>query len=411
MKQRTRRKEKYLIICMVIALYLTIGIIVPMQVQATSATLTFTADNKSVAVGDTFYVVVILDSSDVIGGFEGYISYDSDLVEFVEGGNFVNGGGGLLRIYDMNSTDVTSTKKYSLTFKAKKVGDCVFDTSDAPAVYNADDDELSVSSNMLTISITNSQSLSSNCNLTNLLISPGTLNQTYNNDITAYKVEIPYENNMLFISAKPEDEEAIITVEGNSELKVGLNYVHVVVTAPSGAKKDIQIEVTRLEEQMDENIVQNTEEMETGVTVTDSEENKKILISTHRYEIVDLEEASLIPKGYEESSIKVDKETVKAYITSSNLQNEFVLLYLQNENGETDFYQYDRIEKTIQRFQQEKVYEEDDILGGDSSSQSASSLLFIIILVMAGLILILSIALAILAVKRKNEKEDNNMDL
>lgn len=408
--QRTERKIKHLIMCIIIALCITVGLKAPIDVKATSATLTFTADNKSVSVGDTFYVVVILDSSDTIGGFEGYVSYNSDLVEFIEGGNFVNGGGGLLRIYDMDSTDAVSTKKYSLKFKAKKVGDCVFDTSDAPAVYNADDDELSVSSNTLTISISNSQSLSSNNNLSKLLISPGTLDQAYNNDVTSYKVEIPYEDDMLFISAEPEDEESVVTVEGNTDLKVGLNYVHVVVTAPSGAKKDIQIQVTRLDEQSEADKKEEVEKEETGVTVSITEDNKKVLESVHLYEIVELADDAMIPKGYEESSIKIGQEAVRAYITTNNLQNEFVLLYLTNESGETDFYQYDRIEKTLQRFQQEKSYVEDDILGSEQGNTSTVSPELIIIAAMAGIIIILSIALAIVTLKRKRDKEERDDD-
>lgn len=408
--QKTERRIKHFIMCIVMALCITVGLKAPIDIKATSATLTFTADNKSVSVGDTFYVVVILDSSDTIGGFEGYVSYDSNLVEFIEGGNFVNGNGGLLRIYDMDSTDATSTKKYSLQFKAKKVGDCIFDTSDAPAVYNADDDELSVSSNMLTVSISNSQSLSNNYNLAKLLISPGTLDQVYNNDVTNYKVEIPHESDMLFISAEPEEEEAVVTVEGNTDLKVGLNYVHVVVTAPSGAKKDVQIEVTRLDKQTEVDRKEEIEKEETGVTVSTTEDNKKELESVHRYEIVELEDATMIPKGYEETSVKIDQENVKAYTTTNNLQNEFVLLYLTNENGETGFYQYDRVEKTLQRFQQEKSYEEDDILGSQQGNTSEMSPTLIIIAAMAGIIIILSIALAIFAMKRKRDKEDRDDD-
>lgn len=401
MKQRKENRIKYYMFCIITALLLSVGGKAPMLVHATSATLTFSADNKSIAVGDTFYVVVIVDSADYIGGFEGYISYDSDLVEFVEGGSFVNGSSGLLRIYDMDSAESVNTKKYSLQFKAKKTGDCIFDTSDAPAVYNADGDELSVSSNMLTVSISNSSSLSSNSNLSRLLVSPGQLNQEFNNDITAYKVEVPYESDMLFISAEPEEEDAIVTVEGNEDLKVGTNYAHVVVTAPSGAKKDIQIEVVRKEESAEEEN-QMLEDVEAGVTITEDENNNKILISTHIYQIVELKNALEIPEGYEESSITINSETVKAYIRSNDTENQFVLLYLTNESGETDFYQYDRIEKTIQRYKSSvsKVTEAEE----DSVSTTTKSF-FIIIIAMAGLILILSIALAIVAMKLRNERE------
>lgn len=402
MKQRTEKRVTYFIVSVLCAIILATGWKTPVTVHATSATLTFSAEDKSVTVDETFYVVLILDSSASIGGFEGYVSYDASLAEFVTGGSYVNGGEGLLRIYDMDSTETATTKKYSLEFKAKKTGDCVFDTSDAPAVYGEDGEELSVSSNTLTVSISKSETLSSNNNLSKLLISPGELNQTYNNDITAYKAEIPNESDMLFLSAIPEDEDAIVTVEGNEDLKVGRNYVHVVVTAASGAKKDIQIEVNRLEEAAEEEEEETVKE-EAGVTIATDEENKTVLSTIHRYQIAELKDDSLIPVGYEASSITIGSQPITAYITSSDLENEFVLLYLTNESGETDFYQYDRIEKTIQRFEQGNSYDAEDPLNEDNTSAVSSYV--VIMAAMAGLIILLSIALAIVILKHKNEKD------
>lgn len=401
MKLQRKNRIKCYMFCLMTVLLLSVTGKIPVSVHAAGATVTFSADNKSVAVGDTFYVIVIVDSADYIGGFEGYLSYNSDLAEFVEGGSFVNGSSGLLRIYDMDSTDSVNTKKYSLQFKAKKTGDCIFDTSDVPAVYNADGEELSVSSNMLTVSISNSSSLSSNNNLSRLLVSPGQLNQEFQNDITAYKTEIPYESDMLFISAEPEEADATVTVEGNEGLKVGTNYVHVVVTAPSGAKKDIQIEVVRKQEGPEEEN-QDLEDVQTGVTISGEEENGKVLTVTHQYHIAEPKNALEIPEGYEESNIKINSEIVKAYIINDDIENQFVLLYLTNENGETDFYQYDRIEKTIQRYQPSAL-KGTDAEENSLSKENQSS--FIIIAAMAGVILILSIVLAATAMKLRNERE------
>lgn len=404
MEKQTKNRIKYLIAGLFCAIIMGMGIHTPMVIQATSATLTFSAENKSVTVGDTFYVVIILDSNDKIGGFEGYISYDAKYAEFVSGGSYINGGDGLLRIYDVDSAETANTKKYSLKFKAKKTGDCVFDTSDAPAVYNEEGDELSVSSNKLTVSISKSQSLSSNNDLSQLLISPGELNQEYTNDITAYKTEIPYENDMLFISAVPKEKDAVVTVDGNENLEVGKNFVHVVVTAPSGAKKDIQIEVNRLEEGADKN--SDNQEVQTGVTVSKDKEDNAVLSATNVYTVAKLEDETLIPEGYGVSSITIDGETLTAYAKGNDLKNEFVLLYLTNENKETGFYQYDRIEKTIQRYDQaEKTsVPEDDVLAQNSGKESALKTNVIVMGVMAGLIIILSISLAVVVMRNKNKK-------
>lgn len=405
MLKQMRKRIQYLVAGLVCALIIGIGLQSPVVLRATSATLTFSAEHRSVSVGDTFSVVIILDSNENIGGFEGYVSYDSDIAEFVTGGSFVNGGDGVLRINDVDSADVATTKKYSIEFKAKKTGDCVFDTSDAPAVYNENGDELSVSSNKLKVSVTSSQKLSSNNKLSKLLVSPGELNQSYNNDITAYKVEIPYENDMLFISSVPKEADAVVTVEGNENLKVGKNYVHVIVTAPSGAKKDIQIEVTRREEGASPDKEQ--EEEKTGISLSADKDNNVVLTEHHIYQVAKLEEESQIPDGYEKSSITIDGEKLDAYAKSESLEKEFVLLYLTNEKGETRFYQYDRIEKTLQRFEQNSMStskEEDPVLQNEGKAQTINAAA-IVTGILAVIIIILTIALAVVILKNKNEKD------
>lgn len=399
MQKHMENRIKYFVTGFIFTLLLGLGGMSSVTIKATSATLTFTAESRSVSVGDTFYVVLIVDSGENIGGFEGYISYDSSLAEFITGGSYVNGGDGLLRINDIDSAEVQSTKKYSLKFKAKKTGECTFDTSEAPAVYNENGDNLSVSSNKLTISIGKSQSLSRNTKLSKLLISPGELNQEYRDDITAYKTEIPYENDMLFISAVPEDSNAVVTVEGNEGLKVGTNYVHIVVTAQSGDKKDIQIEVKRLGEGQE---AKKEEEVVTGVVITKNEEGKLVIKDVHTYQAAELTDDTVIPAGYEASTITLDGQELPAYVLSNDTENEFLLLYLTNEKGETGFYQYDRIEKTIQRFIYEK--EEPAVPGIEKEDSTSLSPSFLIILVMAVVIIILGIALSITILKNRNDK-------
>lgn len=409
MLKQMRKRIQYLIAGLVCALFIGLGFQQPLVLKATSATLTFSTEKRSVTVGDTFSVVIILDSNEKIGGFEGYVSYDSDIAEFVTGGSFVNGGDGLLRINDVDSADVATTKKYSIEFKAKKTGECVFDTSDAPAVYNENGDELSVSSNKLKVSVASSKKLSSNNQLSKLLVSPGELNQPYDNDITAYKVEIPYENDMLFISAVPKKEDAVVTVEGNENLKVGKNYVHVIVTAPSGAKKDIQIEVTRLEEGAILNKAQEgeKEKEKEGVFLSTDKDNNVVLTEHHSYKIAKLDDENQVPDGYEKSSITIDGEKLDVYTQSESLEKEFVLLYLANEKGEARFYQYDRIEKTLQRFEQNSMPNSPEKEAGFEKEDKAQSMEPAVIItgIMAVIIIILTIALAVVIMKNKNEKD------
>lgn len=386
------------------ALLFSMGIKMSFPVKAASATLTFSAEKRTVTVGDVFYVVLVLDSGENIGGFEGYISYDSEIAEFDTGGKFVNGGEGLLRINDVDSTEASTTKKYSLKFKAKKTGECVFDTSEAPAVYNEAGEDLSVSSNKLSISVHKSKSLSSNNRLAKLMISPGELNQEYSNDITAYKTEVPYENDMLFISAVPEREDAAVTVEGNEDLKPGKNFVHVVVTAPSGDKRDVQIEVTRLEEGASQ--AADIEKAETGLVLSKDKENNLVLSDKHIYTAAKLEDDSAIPAFYEKSELTLEGEKLEAYVLSRDQGNEFVLLYLTNEKGNTGFYKYDRVEKTIQRYEQENsIKDKEKPLGPEKEKTGKAPVSISLVAVLGIIILVLVIYSVIITMKNKNRRE------
>ena len=411
MLKQMKKRIQFLITGLVCFLVIGLGIQVPVTVKAASATVTFSAKSRSVSVGDTFYIVVIVDSNEEIGGFEGYISYDADVAEFISGGSFVNGGDGLLRIHDLDSIEVKSTKKYSIKFKAKKTGDCNFEISDAPAIYNENGDELSVSSNKLIVTVSSSKSLSSNNQLSKLVISPGKLNQAYDNDITTYKAEVPFESEMLFVSAEPKDKEAVVSVEGNESLKVGKNYVHVVVTAPSGKKRDIQIEVTRQQEKVNKKNKKDEEGTQTtGVTVGKDKSDNVVLSESHTYQIVNLKEETQIPEGYEKTSLTIDGKSLHAYAKADSFEKEYLLLYLKNEKGEISFYQYDRIEKTLQRVNGTSLENnrKQDTVVPQKNTDAVTENAAIVVGIMAIIIIILTIALVITILKNKNERESRN---
>ena len=378
-------------------------------IKATSASITLSSKSKEVQKGDAFSLVLSLESNDIIGGFEGYISYDENLVEFETGGNHISGGGGILRISDLDSEQQSESKKYGIKFRAKKKGECTFKISDTPMVYNADGDELSVSSNQFVLSIINSETMSKNNKLSKLLISPGELNQEYSNDITAYKTEVSYEEDMLFVSAVPEDEEATIELEGNENLQVGKNFVHIIVTAPSGDTRDVQIEVTRLGEgeipESEKEEEEEQEEIPSNKTEVVEKNDELFLVTNHQFTVVSLEDESKIPEGYEVSTIKIDSHTIPAYISVEDEKSEFVLLYLKNDLNEEGFYQYDRVEKTIQRYHEEKEFtitpDENDPIANPNNNAVSSAL--IVIAILSGICIVLTIVIVAIILKHKKD--------
>lgn len=88
---------------------------------------------------------------------------------------------------------------------------------------------------------------SSNNNLILLSALEGTLNPSFNKEVTSYTLDVPYEVSQLTLSTIVEDASSTIQVEGNADFQVGSNNnVVIKVTAEDGTVKEYQIQVTRL---------------------------------------------------------------------------------------------------------------------------------------------------------------------
>ena len=91
------------------------------------------------------------------------------------------------------------------------------------------------------------QELSSDNKLVSLNLENYTLTPDFNSDVLEYHVKVPYEKTSITVSGAPSDDNALVTVKGNSNLKVGNNKVVVTVTALDGSKKEYIINVERLD--------------------------------------------------------------------------------------------------------------------------------------------------------------------
>lgn len=84
------------------------------------------------------------------------------------------------------------------------------------------------------IQVTKSVNLElANNNLENLAIENVLLNPPFDYQKTNYKIEVSNEQNKLNILAVPQNESAVVNINGNENLKQGENLVTVEVTAPN----------------------------------------------------------------------------------------------------------------------------------------------------------------------------------
>ena len=352
----------------------------PAKVQAASASIGFEKDLETVRVDDVVAVTLKLTADAIIGAFEGYISYNSDVLDFVTGPETIVGGEGILKINDSDPDARFNERSYLLFFKAVGIGSCDIKLRGTPEIYQAETDfPMSVSSSPLTIDVLASQKASSDASLAAMKISPGTLTPEFSPEVFEYSVTVPYETTTLLVSAVTSDTKANVKIEGNDELDVGQNRVLLLVTAEDGTLNKYviyaarepekngaggdQTEVTgtpadgeNTESGTGENTNEggNTAPAEGSYFYATDEDDGVILYAGSRYTIGKDNGSIKIPEGYFKTSILISGHTVTAYSPTEDLSSDFLLLILSKNGGKPELYSFDRVEKTVQRYSSAK---------------------------------------------------------
>jgi len=325
--------------------------------EAASATVTITTEMESIAVGEELKVSLQVEADSGIGYVEAYLDYDKSMLEYITGAEGVSGGNGILKLYDIPDKK-KKKRSYSITFRAKKKGNCILAFSEDPSVFEYEtEDVMSVSYEDLSVRIDKAVVLSNNTKLISLRVSPGEMEPSFTKKNREYKVYVGADTDRVMVSAEPEEPEATVEVSGNEGLVTGENLVSVMVTAPSGKKRRYKIYVQKssLEQKVKEPEKQKPKKSTKNQPSTDDfkikEKNGKIILKNKTsYTLVDLEDSSLIPSGYVRTKLILYGISVTAYTLEEDLENNFILMYAKAKGGSPQFYQYDREEKTMQRF-------------------------------------------------------------
>lgn len=393
-------------------------------VKASSATIYFSSDNSQVVIGDTISVIMTVESSAIVGTVEAYVVYDKELLEFKTGGSLVSGEDGLLKVSDLDETHENEEKTYSFLFKALKEGSCEIGLSDLPYICDGNGEEMSYSSNRMSVTVKKTNK-STNNKLLSLEIMPGELVPEFQSDVLEYEVSVDSDTKKIFYSTITGDEEATVEVTGNEDLQYGKNKMVIKVTAPSQDVREYVIIVDRPAVKAEETMAPEEviEDEKTNVTPTPSEQNeitgfevyeeddKIYLRNEYSFQIKVPSDSVVIPNGYIRTNLLLYGVQVPAYTLENDLENDFLLLFAENDKGEEGFYRYDRIEKTLQRYQEINV-------GGNHFVQSGKvttakqynqrvEQLAIIIAVISGISILLLIAVIRLYLKQRGYQEDD----
>ena len=129
----------------------------------------------------------------------------------------------------------------------------------------------------------------------------------------------------------------------------GKNDVKVIVTAQNGDEKVYNIEVNR--ESLAESKKRVADNGKKGLEFSVYEDGGFIYLQNkYRLAVVDVDESDEVPAGFKKTSVLLYGVNVTAYTVANDLDSDFLIMYCMNENGDKDFYQFDRSEKTLQRY-------------------------------------------------------------
>lgn len=361
MKNRNKRQKWNRVIAGALLSLLLLGCLPVQPVQAASATITLTTDSQEIRVGDTVEIKLTIKADATIGDFEAFISYDDTVMEFYSAVSCITGGAGFLKVADIGASPSEQDRTYRIYFKAIAQGDCEVALYDRPVVYGyTDGAEMSVTGVSKIFSVLPADNASGDSSLSALYLVDNrtqtvALTPMFTSQVTEYYAAVPLESEMLIVSAIASDERANVEVFGGRELSVGNNEVLVTVTAENGTRTVYTVYVYRSEEpakkpETEEPVVAVVE-TEPGITF-EQKENQILVTEYHTYTVCEKPEAFVVPDGYSETSLMLDEIPVKAYAKQG--AEEFLLLVLQNEAGEVNWYCYDRVEQTLQRVRKEE---------------------------------------------------------
>lgn len=384
---------------------------------AASATIKIEVPNDEVGKGDEFKISIVIASDSILGDFEGYLSYNAEIIEFMSGPSCVSGGNGMLRFMDTNASSSDGERRYVLRFKALEVGNCQLLMTGNPIAYEFESgDPMSVSAYSGSVTIRAKEAASKNTNLAILKVSPGTLTPSFKADEKEYSIMVGPETEKIIISAIPEDTDATVGIKGNEALKIGNNTIVITVTAQSGNTGEYRIQV--LKEEGYQQVEDGSNEGGDAPNFRAVRDAGKIMITGQfKFTVASDDSNIIIPKGYVKSSILVDGCAIPIYQKKDSLKEDYLLMVLENQFGNTSLYRYDRTEKTIQLYTEQTIIEREDSSPAANNNlelkvqkkefEEKISQLTIVIIVLCGICAILLIGIVRLMLRMKTNQEDD----
>lgn len=246
-----------------------------------------------------------------------------------------------------------------------------------------------------------STTVSTNANLKALHLNVEGMTPAFSKNTTSYYITVPNSISSINVTAEAEDNNAKISVSGNTDLKTGLNKISIVVTAADNkTKKTYTVNVTKTDDPDSANA--NLENLAIENVVLDPEFNADItqynasIASNHDtlniLAVPQIEGATVNIQG--KDNIQFGDNTITVSVTAKD--GVTIKDYIINLHKKTEEEEIKEAELLRSTDEQNELLEENEITAGD--------IVFITIIVagVGGIIIILI---------RKYIKEKNNKNL
>ena len=402
-----------------------------------AATISVAGTTSQGVVGGGVTVNVTVNEPSGLGAWEFNLSYDSSILTL---------NSGQTHVVDYVQSPGQTRKTYSYKFTVKKEGNANIGIASSNFV-SYDEQTRSAPKDSTTINCIKRETIiknySSNNNLKSLEVKDHQISPEFNKNELNYTLEVENDVKKITIEGSKEDNKSSITGLGEKEVHEGANSFDIVVTAENGTTKTYHLTVNVKEldpinvkvDKKEMTVIQKEEELDgkvpnhfekTTVKINDKDvlayENKvlKLTIVALKddkgnitfYEYKDnnyklykqltsgnisihiLDDTKKIPKGYSSYKSKIDN--VEYLVYKTNKDDSFFLIYGENiETGKKSLYNYDEVEKTIQRYN--KV---------ETKSNNNQKYL---ILGLLGLVLLLLLILLILLGSNKRNKKNKKI--
>lgn len=282
-------------------------------------------DKKTVEVGEKLTVTVTVAPGKKMYAVAYYLEYNDAVLKY-ESGTGV-GEAGTLQITESPSGQ--ESVKYTFTFSALKVGTSNISVTDCKysSLGDGGANEVAFSGASAKVTVKDPE-LSDNAKLKSLKVSGYKLSPSFSSSKTSYTLKVPYETEKINVSATTSSSAAkVISVKGNTDLKVGSNTVTVTVEAENGTQKKYTIKVTRLEKE---------EEKETESEETSQEEKKdenalETTIDGAQFSIATKIPQEVLFKGFTIETAQVNGYDIETAVDSDG---NYRLFYLQSADSE-----------------------------------------------------------------------------